>query len=386
MNRILLELRKKPEISGTVKKAISLAKEKSENALATHRSNVNEYLLAHELAKLAGHKDTRPGSSEEEKQKNKNVHDRSKAMISSEEYNHQAQRAKHMASASMQYYKKAHGIDLKKAVSFHITAGGGGIKKVTGLDIKSEDNTADVVAHVPGKKGATSMWPGISAKSNKENTEGKGTERISNRGITDSAKDIGANFHDTVYQECDSFAKRKKISHLPLSSKSETGGRKEWLRKTGNEKHEADSRKEGTKLQVFARDSYMQKLNGLGSNKKNIVGVDKVKKHLLNHHFRENSESHSAAPYIVASGYGSKQGEYGAHVHSSSESPHIEAIRNATHFSFTHSGETGMNVYAHTPENPKGVHVLKTQMKWNSQPMVSAMKNVGTEGTLKEKK
>jgi hypothetical protein len=30
--------------------------------------------------------------------------------------------------------------------------------------------------------------------------------------------------------------------------------------------------------------------------------------------------------------------------------------------------------------------VLKTQMKWNSQPMVSAMKNVGTEGTLKEKK
>lgn len=377
---------KKDKAQLSVEKTVSAAIERSENALATHRSNVNEYLLATHLARLANHEDVRPGSTEKEKQEAEARYLQSKAKISPEEHEHQDQRAYHMAQAAHSSYMDR-GINLKKATSFHITAGKGAIKKLTGLDVRSEDNTSDVVARIPGKKGAPDHFPGISAKSNKENTEGKGTERISNPGLGPVATHFGKDWHEDAANQMHEFAMNKGIDWLPMDSKSEEKpGRKQFLRQTGNEQHERDSREQGAKLQRQIRDAHHNTLHELGSNPKNTKGVEKVRSYLLDTHFRTGVENHPTTPHIVVSGYGNRPGEYSAHTHSSEDNPHVEAIKNATHFSVEHSGDTGTNIYAHTKEYPEGLQVLKTQTKWNSQPMVSSIKMVGTEGNLKPKK
>lgn len=386
LRAVLLEKSlKKDPAQVSVEKAVSAAKEKSENALATHRSNVNEYLLATHLAKLAGHKDIRPGSTEQEKQKAKEKYLKSKAMISSEEHEHQDQRAYYMANAAHADYMDR-GINLKKATSFHVTSTKGDIKRITGLDVKSEDNPSDVIANIPGEKGAPNKYPGISAKSNKENTEGKGTERISNIGLSSVSSALGKNWDDHAATSMHEFAIERGIDHLPMSSDKGLGGRKQYLRQTGNEHHELGSRQQGAELQKQMRDAHHDTLHELGSDPKNTKGVNKVRDYLLKTHFRSGAENHPDTPHIVVSGYGSRRGEYSAHVHSSEDNPHVETIKKATHFSFEHSGDTGTNIYAHTEEHPEGIQVLKTQTKWNSQPMVSSIKVVGTEGSLKPKK
>lgn len=363
----------------------------SKNALATHRSNVNEYLLATELAKLAGHKDTRPGESEQEKREAKAKHDTSKLLLDKDEYRHQAERAKHMALAAHNTYKRK-GIDLKKATSFHVSATGGALGKITGSEIKSSENTSDVVAKIPGKKGSPAIFPGISAKSNIKSTEGGG-ERISNIFLSSISNGLGKDWHEKSNKVMDKFAKDKKIAHLPLSSVKEGGGRKEWLRKKGNQKHLADAEEQGNKLRTSIRDDYVKHLMQHGSNPENKEGVEHVRQHLLNQHFRSNASESDSTPFIVVSGHGTNKNPehkdaYGAHAHFMDEHPHVESIKNATHFTTgkgKKGGEFGFNVYAHTHERPEGVHVLKLDTKWNSQPMASGIKVVGSEGSFKTK-
>lgn len=361
---------------------------KSANSLATHRSNVNEYLLATELAKRAGHKDIRPGSTTQEKKEAKEKHDFSRVMIDPEEYNHQKERAKHMADAAIEHYKRTEGIDLTKAKHFHVTAGGGALGKVTGSDVKSKENPADVIARLPGKHaGHPDVFRGISAKSNKESTEGNGTERISNLGLKSVSDNLKNDLHTDPYGKMDKFAEDKKIDHLPLTSKNKQT-RKEWLRSKGNEKHEADSKTQGAKILNGLRDKYMKHLNDVGGNPQKPENVNKIKEHLLNQHYRVNDskESENHVPYIVVSGYGTKKGEYGAHAHDMVEHPHVGVIKKATHFTSEPSGDNGTHIYAHTKEHPQGLHVLKVSTMFNSQPMVSSLKKVGFEGTLKPKK
>ena len=344
------------------------------NALATHRSNVNEFLLAQELKKLAGHKSMNVGSSREEHDEAQKAHDASRKMLSGDEYNHQAERAKHMASQTAEYIKR-HGLDIKKMTHAHVTSGAGALKRVTGMDINSEDNPSDVVMRFPGsKKGSPDRFFGVSAKSNKENTEGKGTERISNRGMAQTANSLGQDWHKPIEDYMDDFAIRKGIDNLPLSHNTKKFpdpkgelSRKSFLRAKGNEEHEADSRSEGTDAQEHYRNNYSQHISEVGGDPKNKEGVQKIRNHLLDHHFRvngksDNSKEKPSLPYVVASGYGTNQKNYGAHVHEPDNSEHTEAIKRATHFSTEPSGKTGFNIYAHTPERPEGLHVLKVQI------------------------
>ena len=363
----------------------------NKNALATHRSNVNEYLLASELAKLAGHKDTRPGETEQEKREAKAKHDTSKLLLDKDEYRHQAERAKHMALAAHNTYKRK-GIDLKKATSFHVSATGGALSKITGSDIKSSENTSDVVAKIPGKKGSPGVFPGISAKSNIKSTEGGG-ERISNIFLSSISNGLGKDWHEKTNKVMDKFAKDKKIAHLPLSSVKEGGGRKEWLRKKGNAKHLADAEEQGNTLRTGIRNDYLKHINQHGSNPENTEGVEHIRQHLLNQHFRSNASESDSTPFIVVSGHGTNKNPehkdaYGAHAHFMDEHPHVEAIKNATHFTAGQGkkgGGFGFNIYAHSHEHPEGVHVLKLDTKWNSQPMASGIKVVGSEGSFKPK-
>ena len=366
----------------------------SANALATHRSNVNEYLLAQELAKIAGHKDIRPGESEEEKRQAKAKHDTSKLLLDKTEYGHQSERAKHMAQAAYKTYKKR-GIDLKKATSFHVSATGGAIGKLTGSEVKSSENTSDVIAKIPGKKGSPAKFPGISAKSNIKSTEAGG-ERFSNIFLSSISNSLGVDWHDRANKAMDKFAKRKGIGHLPLSSVKEEGGRKEWLRKKQNSRHLAEAEEEGNKLRTGIRNDYMKHINQHGSDPENKEGVERIRNHLLNQHFRSNASEHESTPFIVVSGHGTSKDEnsknaYAAHAHFMDEHPHVEAVKKATHFTSTAAkgkdgqGGFGLNVYAHTHEHPNGVHVMKIDNKWNSQGMASGIKAVGTEGSLKPK-
>jgi hypothetical protein len=112
-------------------------KAKDANAGSTHRSNVNEYLLAHELGVLAGHGgtpnratglSTRPGFNEADKSAAEKKYLTSKKMISPEEHKHQWERAKQMAKVSHQTFlnrPQEHGgpINLKKATHFSVSAG-----------------------------------------------------------------------------------------------------------------------------------------------------------------------------------------------------------------------------------------------------------------------
>jgi hypothetical protein len=370
----------------SVEQVIQQARSQADaNKESTHRSNVNEFLLAQHLAKAAGLKDTRPGETEEEKATAQSRHNASKEKISPEEYEHQSQRAKHMAQASILEYKKR-GIDLTKAKSVHLSAGKGAIKKITGLNVESKDNTSDVMLKVPHKTHGT-IYPGISAKSNMENTEGKGAERISNPGLTPIAKSLGEKWHEDEYPKLDDFAERKGISHLPLSSKKEnTEGRKQWLRKPGNEQHLDHAKEEGNKILNGVRESYFNRLNKLST--------EEIKNHLASNHFRTNEskeedKTNERTPYIVASGYGTKKGEYGAHAHGmeTDSSAHVDALSRAHHFTLEKSGENGIRVYAHKDENDTtGNHLITIASKFNSQPMASSINFVGTEGTLKPKK
>ena len=194
----------------------------------------------------------------------------------------------------------------------------------------------------------------------------------------------------------DKFAKKKGIGHLPLSSVKEEGGRKEWLRKKQNSKHLAEAEEEGNKLRTGIRNDYMGHINQHGSNPENTEGVERIRNHLLNQHFRSNASEHESTPFIVVSGHGTSKdpndkNAYAAHAHFMDEHPHVEAVKNATHFTSTASkgkdgqGGFGLNVYAHTHEHPNGVHVMKMDTKWNSQGMASGIKVVGTEGSLKPK-
>jgi hypothetical protein len=373
-----------PKAIKSVQNVIKNARSQADaNKLATHRSNVNEYLLAQELAKAAKLKDTRPGETEEEKAANKARHDESRKKIGEEEYEHQRQRAKYMAKAAIEEYRKR-GIDLTKALSVHLTAGKGAIKKLTGLNIQSKDNTSDIMLKVPHKKYGT-IFPGISAKSNMENTEGKGAERISNLGLKPTAESLGQKWHEEQYAKLDDFAERKGISHLPLTSEKGEG-RKQWLRKKGNEVHLQDAKKEGDEVLKNVRDSYFDTLSSMKP--------DEVRKHLASQHFRTNEskeedKTNERTPYIVASGYGTKKGEYGAHAHGmeTNSSPHVDLLNRAHHFTFEKAGDNNINVYAHENEDDKvGKHLLKIGSKFNSQPMASSINFVGTEGTLKPKK
>jgi hypothetical protein len=378
------------KVSPKIKKSVTDVINRSigdANKLATHRSNVNEYLLASELAKRAGLKDTRPGETEEEKSANKEMHDRSKEMIDPKEYEDQKQRAKMMAGESISHYKRK-GIDLTKAKSVHISSGKGAIKRITGIDVKSEDHPPDVMLKVPHKKLGT-IFPGVSAKSNKETTEGKGTERISNRGLQETSEGFGRKWHTEAYNKLTDFAEKKGIGHLPLSSEKGEGGRKEWLRKPENKKHLADAEIEGGKVLSGVRDSYMNELKNLASDPNNKENQEKIRKHLLEHHFRAGEKNKDERiPYIIASGYGTKKTGYGAHSHDSDEgSPHVDLLKRAHHFTFEPAGENGFGVYAHKDENDKlGHHLLNVSAKFNSQKMASSIKLVGTEGTLKPKK
>jgi hypothetical protein len=368
------------------------------NKLATHRSNVNEFLLAQELKKLAGHTSKKVGSSQEEHNAAQSAHDASRKMISEEEYTHQAERAKHMARQTAEHLKRK-GIDIRKCTHVHVTSGAGAIERVTGMNIESQDNPSDVVMRFAGKKrGHPDDFFGVSAKSSRETTEGKGTERISNRGMGASAESLGEDWHKHVENYMDDFAIRKGIDHLPLGHDDKKYpdpegklSRKSFLRAGKNQKHEQDAREEGTDAQEWYRNQYSSHINKIGSKPKNTEGVEKVKAHLLDHHFRVNEKSEHTTekpslPYVVASGYGENNKTYGAHVHEPDDAEHTEAIKRATHFTTEPSGKTGFHIYAHTPEHPEGLHVLKVQTKWNSQPMASNIKNVGTEGTLKPRK
>lgn len=380
---ILLE-----KLSPKIKKIVTDKPKRSlgdANKLATPRAYVNEYLLGSELARRAGLKDTRPGETEEERAANEEMHNHSKQMIDPEEYEDQKQRAKHMASQSINLYKRK-GIDLTKATSVHISSGKGAIKRITGLDIKSENHPPDVMLKVPHKKFGT-IFPGISAKSNKEDTEGKGTERISNRGLQETSEGFGKKWHTEAYNKLTEFAEKKGIGHLPLSSERGEGGRKEWLRRKGNESHLNDAKIEGGKVLSGVRDSYMNELKNMASDPNNKENQEKIRQHLLQHHFRAVPQD-ERTPYIVASGYGTKETGWGAHAHDSSEgSPHVDLLKSAHHFTFEPAGENGFSVYAHKDENDTlGHHLLNVSAKFNSQAMASSIKLVGTEGTLKPKK
>jgi hypothetical protein len=396
-NNILLE-----------KKASSAAQEANKNS--THRSNVNEYLLAHEMGVLAGHGgeynprtglSTTPGFTESDKKAAEKKYLTSKKKISPEEHNHQWERAKKMAKQAFETFRNRpdeHGgpLDLRKSTHFAVSAGSNAVSKLTGDEsIDSKENTSDVIGRLPGQKGKPDMFPGVSAKSNAKSTE-EGGERFSNRavsGISDNIKE--PRIHDDFVGGMEHFADVHGISHLPLSSEKGDGGRKEVIRK-GEKKSkfvkggtvEDDAEWYGSQLKSNVRDQLHDWINHHGSDPSNSEGVERVRQHLLDHHFREKGSSHPVVPFITVSGAGdgSNKNPYTAHGHFSYDNPRVKILRQATHISASPAGEYGMNIFAHTHDNPEGVHIMKLDSKWNSQPMASSMKVIGTEGDTRRRK
>jgi hypothetical protein len=379
-------------------------KAKDANASSTHRSNVNEYLLAHELGVLAGHGgtpnratglSTRPGFTETDKAASEKKYLASKKMISPEEHKHQWERAKQMAKTSHQTFMnrpQEHGgpINLKKATHFAVSAGSDAVSKLTGdTSIDSKENTSDVIGKVAGKKGAPDIYPGVSAKSNAGSTE-EGGERISNRAVTGIADDLKIpHLHQDVADSMQDYAAKNNIDHLPMSSPSGAGGRKENIRKNPKLLDEAEYLGHENKKDV--RNKMHDWINEHGSDPSNAEAVNKVRRHLLDHHFREAGSSHATVPYITVSGHGTSNDKdsnksYGAHGHFSYENPRVQLLNGATHITAMPAGDYGMHIFAHTPEHPQGVHVLKLDAKWNSQPMASSMKVVGTEGDTRKRR
>ena len=379
-------------------------KAKDANANSTHRSNVNEYLLAHELGVLAGHGgtlnratglSTRPGFTEADKAASEKKYLASKKMISPDEHKHQWERAKEMAKASHKTFLNRpheHGgpINLKKATHFAVSAGADAISKLTGdTSIDSKENTSDVIGKVPGKKGSPDIFPGVSAKSNVGSTE-EGGERFSNRAVTGIADNLKMpDLHQDVADSMEDFSAKHNIDHLPMSSKSGAGGRKENIRK--NPKIVDDAEYYGSENKKNVRNKIHDWINEHGSEPSNPEGVHTVRRHLLDHHFREAGSSHPTVPFITVSGHGTSSDKnsnksYGAHGHFSYENPRVQLLNDATHISAMHAGDYGMHIFAHTQEHPEGVHVMKLDSKWNSQPMASSMKVVGTERDTRKRR
>ena len=386
------------------------------NSSATHRSNVNEYLLAHELGVLAGHDKNRnnhnprtgltttPGYFPSDKLASEKRFLKSKKKLTKQEYEHQSQRAKKQAAEAVKIYKTRlieHGgpLDLTKATHVAVSAGSGAIKKLTGHeDAESTENPADVIAKLPGKNGDPDIHGGISAKSNLTETE-NGGERISNRGIKGVSENLNLpGLHEMFTSGMEQFHGAHGIAHLPQDSdKSENkpftqkgviraGEKKSVFLKGKTIKDDAEL--VGNEMKTKVRDSVHDWINQHGSDPEKSLNVGMVRDHLLNHHFRAKGSAHPILPFITVSGHGdgSKQNAYGAHGHFSHENARVRLLQDATHITASPAGEYGMHVFAHTKEHPEGVHVLKLDAKWNSQPMASSMKIVGTEGDPRKRK
>ena len=386
------------------------------NSKATHRSNVNEYLLAHELAVLAGHDknpnnynhrtglSTTPGYHPSDKKSAETKFLKSKKKLTKQEYEQQAERAKQQALKAVEIYKRRkmeHGgpLDLTKATHVAVSAGSSAIKKLTGYtDAESTENPSDVIVRIPGKNGDPDIHAGVSAKSNITHTE-HGGERISNRGTQGISENLNLpGIQETYEGGMESFGAAHGINHLPLDSDKEE--KKAYTRKAviraGEKKSvfskgktiKDDAELVGNEMKTKVRDSVHDWINQHGSDSEKSLNVGMVRDHLLNHHFRAKGSAHPILPFITVSGHGdgSKQNAYGAHGHFSHENARVRLLQDATHITASPAGEYGMHVFAHTKEHPEGVHVLKLDAKWNSQRMASSMKIVGTEGDTRKRK
>lgn len=360
--------------------------EKKENALATARSKVNEIHLAFVLNK------ERHASPEIEKEFNKNS-----SLLSPEERHNQMKRAEAMAKSYLDSARRQHGFsgNIQDIESVHLTGAGGGIKKVGKQhnqphlqQIESQDHPADVIVkwnHRSNIHGTE--FHGISAKSN----EGKGQERISNRGAEGISKQLtglhpkkkSVDVHSGHDREMEAFAKRHKMSDLPLkvSGKDKNHPKKSRYGMIKSSKRlMAAAEKSGAKTQKGVRDSYVAALTDIHSH-----DVDAVKKHLLHHHLRVGSQQARALPYVIVSGHGNRDAGFGAAVHNPEHSVHSRLIINATHFTMDHSGDTGFRIHAHGPGYEDGAHVLTLQSKHNTQKMAGKIKVIATEGSLRMK-
>ena len=336
---------------------IEQKKKIDKNALATARSHVNEI---HFARTLNGGKHV----NKELKQK----HDNAASLLDPIEVKHQQMRAQVMADAYTKHAQKVHGY-RGKIEEVHVTAASGGIKAATGLDISSKDHPADVVVRWSGhsKKGHTT-WHGISAKSSQE----KGSDRISNRGISGISKLINHDIHSHHDRGQEEFAKQHGLSDLGVKE------RKAAIRSNKKILEAAESR--GRLHSSRTRDLYHA-----GLTKMDHHGI---RTHLLDHHFRTGGASHEKLPYVIASGSGdgsSKRG-YSAVIKEPSESTHTQLVHGATHFTFEKAGSTGLRVFAHGKGYEDGAHVITLQAKHNTQKMASPIKIVGTEGSLHGKK
>lgn len=389
------------------------------NSSATHRSNVNEYLLAHHLGMLAGHGEggkksknynsrtgleTTPGYFPKDKLESEKKFLKSKKKLTKEEYKHQDERAKMQALAAIETYKRRSienggPLDLRKATHVAVSAGADAIKKLTGHeDAESTENPADVIARIPGKNGEQDIHAGISAKSNVKPTE-NGGERISNRGTKGVSDNLNLpGLHEMFTSGMEQFHGAHGTAHLPQDSdKSENkpftqkgviraGEKKSVFLKGKTIKDDAEL--VGSEMKTRTRDMIHNWINQHGSDPEKPLNVEMVRQHLLNHHFRAKGSSHPTHPFITVSGHGdgSNKNRYNAHGHFSEENPRVKLLQEATHITASHGGEYGMHIFAHTPDHPEGVHVLKLDSKWNSQPMASSMKIVGTEGDPRKRK
>lgn len=368
------------------KKPKKAKSEKKENALATARSKVNEIHLAYVLNR------EKHVSPEAEKEFKKNA-----ALLSPEERNNQMRRAEAMARSYLDVAKRHHGFtgNIEDIASVHLTGSGGGIKKVGREhkqphleEIQSQDHPADVLVRWNHRSRVHGTeFHGLSAKSN----EGKGLERISNRGIDGISRQLTEahpkgkkidthSHHDRAMEE---FAKKHGMLHLPLKI---AGPDKNHPKKSrygiikSNKKIMADAEKAGARSQKKARDAYVAGMEELHSQ-----DIDAVKRHLLQHHMRVGSRQARALPYVVVSGYGNNQAGYGAAVHNPEHSVHSRLVINAHGFTIEHSGDTGFRVHAHGPGYEDGAHVLTVQLKHNTQKMAGKMKAIATEGSLRMK-
>lgn len=386
------------------------------NSSATHRSNVNEYLVAHELGMLAGHGksgrnynprtglETTPGYFPSDQKAAERRFLASKKKLTKEEYEHQSKRAKEQARVAVETYRRRKNenggpLDLTKATHVAVSAGSGAIKKLTGHeDAESTENPSDVIARLPGKNGEPDIHAGISAKSNLTDTE-HGGERISNRGTKGVSDNLNLpGLHEMYESGMESFGGAHGINHLPQDS--DVAEKKPFTRKgviRASEKKSVflkgktikdDAELVGGEMKTRSRDMIHDWINQHGSDSEKPLNVEMVRQHLLDHHFRAKGSAHPTLPFITVSGHGngSKQKPYNAHGHFSQENSRVKLLQEATHITASPAGEYGMHIFAHTKKHPEGVHVLKLDSKWNSQPMASSMKIVGTEGDTRKRK
>lgn len=339
------------------KELLEAKKKIDKNALATARSHVNEI---HFARTLNGGKHI----SKELKAK----HDKAASLLSPEEVKHQQKRAEVMADAYRKHATKVHGYK-GNIEEVHVTSSAGGIKAATGLEINSQDHPADVVVRWSGHaKSDHTTWHGISAKSSQQ----KGSDRISNRGISGISKLINHNIHGHHDAGQKEFAETHGLSDLSVKE------RKKAIR--ANPKILAAAEARGRMHSEKTRDLYHRGLRRMDTHG--------VRTHLLNHHFRSGGDTRAKLPYVIASGSGdgSQKKGYTAVIKEPDESTHTHLIRGATHFTFEKAGGTGMRVYAHGKGYEDGAHVITLQAKHNTQKMASPIKIVGTEGSLHGKK